>query len=106
MGSALAMVVGIIRNQPAHRSAWVIVALGVAAFAFGDITYDVLTEFLHQVNPYPSIADVFYLATYPCLAGGLILMVRSRRLRDGEGGAGLDALIVKVRASARCRGLI
>jgi diguanylate cyclase (GGDEF)-like protein/PAS domain S-box-containing protein len=94
LGSAAAIVVGIVRNQPAHRSAWVVIAMGVTTFAFGDITYDVLTEFLHQVNPFPSVADVFYLATYLGLATGLVLMIRARRMREGEGGAALDALIV------------
>ncbi len=94
VGSALAIVYGIARNRPARRSAWVVIAMGVATFAVGDITYDVLTEFMHEVNPYPSLADVFYLATYVFLSTGLILMVRARRLRNGEGGAAVDALIV------------
>jgi diguanylate cyclase (GGDEF)-like protein/PAS domain S-box-containing protein len=94
VGSAAAIVFGIVRNQPERRSAWVVIAMGVLTFAAGDITYDVLTEFVHEVNPYPSLADVFYLATYVFLAGGLILMVRARRLRNGEGGAAVDALTV------------
>jgi diguanylate cyclase (GGDEF)-like protein/PAS domain S-box-containing protein len=94
LGSAAAVVVGIVRNQPTHRSAWVVFALGVTTFAFGDITYDVLTEFLHEVNPFPSIADLFYLATYLLLAAGLLLMVRSRRRRESDAGALLDALII------------
>jgi diguanylate cyclase (GGDEF)-like protein/PAS domain S-box-containing protein len=94
VGSAAAIVFGIIRNRPVHRSAWVVIAMGVSTFAAGDITYDVLTEFLHEVNPYPSLADVFYLATYVFLSTGLLLMVRARRLRNGEGGAAVDALIV------------
>ncbi len=48
---------------------------------------------MHERNPFPSIADVFYLATYLLLSTGLILMVRSRRRRDGDSGAVLDALI-------------
>ena len=94
LGSAAAIGVGILRNRPVHRMAWVVVAFGVATFALGDISYDVLTKFMHEVNPYPSIADVFYLATYVLLASGLVLMVRSRRRRGGDGGAALDALIV------------
>ncbi len=93
LGSAAAVVIGIIRNQPTRRSAWVFVALGVTTFALGDISYDVLTKFMHERNPFPSIADVFYLATYLLLSTGLILMVRSRRRRDGDSGAVLDALI-------------
>jgi diguanylate cyclase (GGDEF)-like protein/PAS domain S-box-containing protein len=66
----------------------------VTTFALGDISYDVLTEFMHEQNPFPSIADVFYLATYVLLATGLLLMVRSRRRSDSDAGAALDALIV------------
>jgi diguanylate cyclase (GGDEF)-like protein/PAS domain S-box-containing protein len=94
LGSAAAMVVGIIRNKPRRRAAWVVLALGVTTFSLGDITYDVLTKFMHEVNPFPSISDVFYLATYPLLAAGLILMVRSHRQRDEGAGALLDALII------------
>ena len=94
VGSAVAVAVGVLRNRPTRPAAWVVVALGVATFASGDISYDVLTEFLHEQNPYPSIADVFYLATYVLLAAGLIMMVRSRRRRDSDSGAALDALII------------
>ena len=71
------MIVGVVRNRPAHRMAWVLLIFGVGTFAAGDITYDVLTEFLHQSNPFPSIADAFYLATYLFLAAGLVTMVRN-----------------------------
>jgi len=94
LGSTAAIIVGIVRNAPTHRMAWIFVALGVAMFASGDITYDVLTRIFHELNPFPSLADVFYLAMYPLLSAGLIMMVRSRRRRDGDSGALLDALII------------
>jgi diguanylate cyclase (GGDEF)-like protein/PAS domain S-box-containing protein len=94
LGSSAAVIVGIVRNRPSRQISWILIALGLATFASGDITYDVLTKFLHEVNPFPSIADVFYLATYLLLSAGLITMVRSRRRRDGDSGALLDALII------------
>jgi diguanylate cyclase (GGDEF)-like protein/PAS domain S-box-containing protein len=100
LGSAIAILSGILRHRPTGRSAWVVIALGVTTFALGDISYDVLTEFMHQRNPFPSIADVFYLLTYLFLASGLILMVRSRRRRDGDSGAALDALIITLSLAA------
>ncbi len=94
LGSVAAIVVGMIRNGPTHPRAWLLLVLGVGTFALGDITYDVLTKFIHEQNPFPSLADVFYLATYLLLAAGLITMVRMRRRRDGESGALLDALVI------------
>jgi diguanylate cyclase (GGDEF)-like protein/PAS domain S-box-containing protein len=94
LGAVVAIVVGVIRNRPAHLVTWLLIIAGVTTFALGDITYDVLTKFLHESNPFPSLADAFYLATYLLLSAGLLTMVRFRRRRDGETGALLDALII------------
>jgi diguanylate cyclase (GGDEF)-like protein/PAS domain S-box-containing protein len=94
LGSAAAVVAGVVRNRPTHPIAWLCVALALTTFACGDITYDVETEFLHQVNPFPSVADIFYLATVPLLVAAMVMMVRARRRRDGDTGATLDALII------------
>ena len=91
--SAAAVGVGTARNRPARKLPWILVALALTAFALGDVVYDLLTKVFDQVDPYPSLADAFYLATYPLFAGGLLVMVRSRR-GDRDSGALLDALIV------------
>jgi hypothetical protein len=105
LGSAAAVAVGTLRNRPTHPIAWLVVGLGVMTFALGDITYDVLTKYMHELNPYPSLADVFYLATYLLLASGLILMVRSRRRRGGDAGLG-SMRSSSPRVSEHCHGSI
>lgn len=94
LGAATAIIVGVVRNRPAHRVAWLSIALAVTTFACGDITYDVETEFFHQINPFPSVADIFYLITVPLLTAGLIAMARARRRQEGDNGATLDTLII------------
>jgi diguanylate cyclase (GGDEF)-like protein/PAS domain S-box-containing protein len=93
LGATAAVVVGTFKNRPRHKGPWLLVALGLGTFIAGDISYDVLTRYMHQVNPFPSVADVFYLATYPLVGAGLYGLVRSRR-RGPDGAALLDALIV------------
>jgi diguanylate cyclase (GGDEF)-like protein len=91
--SAAAVAAGIVINRPARKLPWVLVAFALAAFAGGDIVYDLLTHVFGQDNPFPSVADAFYLATYPLFAGGLLAMIRARR-DERDSGAFLDALIV------------
>jgi hypothetical protein len=91
---ATAILVGTLRSRPAHRLTWVVIAIGVTTVALGDIGYDVLAEFMHELNPFPSIADTFYLVTYLLIAAGVVAMVRARRPRDDGSGPWLDALIV------------
>jgi diguanylate cyclase (GGDEF)-like protein/PAS domain S-box-containing protein len=95
LSASAAVVVGVVRNRPGRRLPWLLVAASLATFVTGDIAYDVLTKVLHQNNPFPSVADALYLATYPLLTLGLLGMVRARR-REKDFGALLDALIVTV----------
>ena len=48
---------------------------------------------LGQEHPFPSLADVFYLAMYPIAAAGLVLLIR-RRTGGRDRGSLLDALSV------------
>jgi diguanylate cyclase (GGDEF)-like protein/PAS domain S-box-containing protein len=92
-GGVAAIVIGIVKYRPRHKLPWILIAMALGTFISGDITYDVLTKYLHERNPFPSIADLFYLLTYPLLAVGLVGLVRARR-QERDSGALLDALIV------------
>ncbi len=91
-GSAvLVAFVGISRNRPDRRLPWVLMALGQGLFVAGDVLwnwYEAIGE-----DPFPSMADALYLAGYPFIALGLLLLIR-RRLGDGDRGGILDAAIL------------
>jgi diguanylate cyclase (GGDEF)-like protein/PAS domain S-box-containing protein len=98
LGASAAVVVGTVKNRTPHRVPWFLIATALGTFISGDITYDVLTKYLHEVNPFPSVADAFYLVTYLFFAAGLLGLVRARR-KEPDIGALLDALVVTVGAA-------
>jgi diguanylate cyclase (GGDEF)-like protein len=87
-----AAVAGVRINWPSRRPAWTFFLLGLACRFVGDVIWAGLVSMLH-VDPFPSVADVWYLASFPLMGLGLALMVRSREPR-GDGGAALDTAII------------
>jgi uncharacterized membrane protein len=73
--AVVAMVAGILIHRPRHSIAWVFVAIGLALFLAGDYVYADLAASQAFV-PFPSTADWFYLAMYPVLALGIVLLGR------------------------------
>jgi diguanylate cyclase (GGDEF)-like protein/PAS domain S-box-containing protein len=93
LSSAAAVGVGVIIRRPRRRGPWLLLAAALVTFSAGDTTYDVLTSVMGQDNPFPSAADVLYLAMYPLLAAGLLGFIRSRTARRDRASL-LDALIL------------
>ncbi len=96
-GLGLYGVVGIIAgiriHKPQARLAWWCFAAGLALFWLGDLyTYSYPKLFGADV-PFPSAGDAIYLAVYPVLMAGLIVLVRRRKQR-GDGPAAVDAVIM------------
>ena len=56
ISASLAVFVGAAKNRPAHRRAWLAIAISLATFVSGDISYDVLTRFLHESNCFVPVA--------------------------------------------------
>lgn len=94
--AVLAIVVGVRVHRPRSAAPWVLLGAGTAAWAIGDAIWPVL-EHLGR-DPFPSVADAFYLLGYPLLAVGLYRMARVRN-PDGDRTAMLDAVVVAIVAT-------
>jgi diguanylate cyclase (GGDEF)-like protein/PAS domain S-box-containing protein len=93
LSGVLAVAVGIKRNRPRARIAWWLCVLGLFLFLLGDVyTYLLPKDFGVNV-PFPSAGDAVYLAVYPALMAGLLLLVR-RRNPDGDRAGVIDSLIM------------
>jgi PAS domain S-box-containing protein len=64
-------------NRPARPLAWALFGLGMLSVALGDAVWYWLV-LIANVSPTTSLADVFYLADYPLLIAGVMLLVRAR----------------------------
>ncbi len=96
VSAILAALVGAWRYRPDRRLPWILMAAGQGLFVAGDLLwnwYEAIGE-----DPFPSMADVLYLAGYPFIALGLLLLIR-RRLGDGDRGGLLDAAILTTAAA-------
>lgn len=83
-------------NRPDRRLPWILMSAGQGLFVAGDLLwnyYEAVGE-----DPFPSFADVLYLAGYPFMALGLFMLIR-RRLGDGDRGGVLDAAILTTAAA-------
>ena len=78
VSGAAAIVVGVVRNRPRRKAPWLLLALALLAFTAGDVTYDILTEVLGQEDPFPSVADLFYLVMFLFFATGTLGLTRTR----------------------------
>jgi diguanylate cyclase (GGDEF)-like protein/PAS domain S-box-containing protein len=85
-----AIVVGIRMHSPRAQIAWWLFGVGQLLFFSGDVyTYS------NPDAPFPSPGDALYLAVYPALMAGLLVLVRRRNPRR-DPAALIDALILSI----------
>ena len=109
LSAAAAIVVGALRNRPRQLLPWMLFAAAQVSFVVGDLLY---YAFHFQ---FPSLGDVFYLAVYPLLVVGLLILIRARTPgRDRASlldasiftvGLGLLAWVFLIEPYARLSGL-
>jgi diguanylate cyclase (GGDEF)-like protein/PAS domain S-box-containing protein len=99
-GSAVvALIVGARKNSQDRRLPWYLFALAQAFFVTGDVLAYNYQQFFGGALPFPSIADLFYLAVGPLLVAGLLLLMRQRNEPRSRASL-IDALIITVAAAA------
>jgi two-component system cell cycle response regulator len=87
-------------GQRAERWIWVTVGVGLVLWSFGDIWWVVFYAEASDV-PYPSLADGFWLASYPPMAYGLWRLISLRVGWRALGAAAwLDGAIAALAGSA------
>ena len=88
------------RVLPAERRAWAWIAVGCGAFLAGQLAWNYFELWLRVGPPYPSPADIGYLALYPCCGVAVGTLVRSQPQRHPEPQLALDAGLVTFTAVA------
>jgi diguanylate cyclase (GGDEF)-like protein/PAS domain S-box-containing protein len=94
--ACFAVLFGAVRNRPPSPRPWTYLALGLTLTLCGEtawVFYDMLGQ-----QPFPSIADVFYVAAYPAYALAVRGLLRERAPQR-DAFALLDALIILVAAT-------
>ena len=80
------------------RLGWALIGAGLASWALGEFLWTFVVSEM-QPQPYPSIADVFYLLLYPLEIAGVFTLVRGR-LEGRGGGVLIDGAIAAFGAAA------
>ena len=89
LSAAAAIVVGAVRNRPRQLLPWMLFAAAQVSFVVGDLLY-----YAFHFD-FPSVGDVFYLAVYPLLVAGLLILIRARSAGRDRGSL-LDASVITV----------
>src|SRR5438067_12434428 len=95
LSGVIAIVVGTWMNKPRARASWWLFAAGQFLFFSGDLyTYSYPKLFGADVQ-FPSAGDALYLAVYPVLMAGMLLLIKRRNPRRDR-SAGIDALLLPI----------
>lgn len=57
------------------QTAWMLMSIAILTYFVGDVIWAILELYLHE-NPFPSLADLFYISFYPIFAIGLYFLPR------------------------------
>ena len=88
----LAIVAARTTRQPAARRTWKFLAAAIVTYNLGNMVDAYLR--IANLTPFPSLADLLYLAFFPILIAGVLVSLRASSLRVSWGRLLLDSLIL------------
>jgi two-component system cell cycle response regulator len=89
---------------PQERAAWMVLGAGLLAWGAGEVYYSVALDGLTE-PPLPSVADVLWLAFYPCCYTGIVLLLRER-VREFRRSLWLDGVLGALAVAAVATALV
>jgi diguanylate cyclase (GGDEF)-like protein len=95
--AAVMVVYGIFRHRPRPRLPWVLLALSQVVYAAADASFYVAHYAFGNLD-YPGVADPLYVAHYPLVVAGLMLLIHRRTPGSDLPGI-LDAAVIGVGAA-------
>lgn len=90
--SLVAMAVGVRLNRPTRARVWWALVAGTVAWTVGEVLW-AWNVWVWQEEPFPSVADAWFLLGYVLLAVGLVWLVRGRQ-PGRDRSALVDAAVV------------
>jgi diguanylate cyclase (GGDEF)-like protein/PAS domain S-box-containing protein len=77
LSGVFGILAGVVINRPPRAAPWLLLAAAQASFIAGQVSF-LVAQLVGTPLPFPSYADVLYLATYPLYAAGLLIFIRYR----------------------------
>lgn len=100
LGAGLLLMAAARRTKGTERLAWGLTGLGVAFWGVGETVWVWYSYVSKTEVPYPGWADAFYLAAYPAMFVGVLLMPHLRLVRYERLRLTLDAIAGSVALAA------
>lgn len=98
ISAVVAIMVGLRMNHERRSRPWYALALGNLLFVTGHVIWN-FYDTVFDAAGFPSVADGFYLAAYPMIAMGLLLLIR-RRAPGKDRASLLDAALITLATGA------
>lgn len=90
----LAAALGVVLNRPARLGLWICYLAGFLCWVAGDAAW-AWAQWISHTEPFPSVADVFFLAGYAVFSAFLLGLIRTRH-PGRDRAALLDAAVLTI----------